>query len=179
MMNRLMLGMMLTSAVSMLGCQIFTGYNPKRDRDFLEDRTAENQLMVASILERQIVAGAKRDGSVYDFHFESGGATLTDLGRRRLAILTDQPGGGAVVVRLQMGDASEELHQARKSAVREYVESLGGPMDKFEIVDQHPGGDGIGSEAILETIESNKTGGEESGSTSNKPSMSGGQSSNR
>jgi len=96
-------------------------------------------------LENAIIA----QRTLYPYHFIADSERLNELGRRDLAVLARhlREHGGALNVR--QGQIAEELYYARLTQVADELKQAGVGIDRADLSDGLPGGDGISSQRTV------------------------------
>jgi hypothetical protein len=115
-----------------------------------KQRAEANTWLVESFRDAAIENAIVREHTIYPYQFIQNSADMTELGRRDMRVLAeffrDNPGQ----LNVRKADTPDELYDKRvKKVVRELADA-GVDMDRMDISDGLPGGDGItGSEAVL------------------------------
>lgn len=91
--------------------------------------------------------------TLFPYHFETGAASLNELGERDLAVLAEHlrlhPGGLSV----RRGGASDDLYSARVEAVVAALVKDGVSRDMVAVSDGYPGGPGISANRLVVILE--------------------------
>jgi hypothetical protein len=94
--------------------------------------------------------------AIFPYHFVPQSAVLTELGQRDLDILAEnyrERPGDLVLVR---GDASDELYGQRRAALQDALKAAAVPDNRVTIVEGLPGGKGVASEYLVNTLNDKK-----------------------
>ena len=91
--------------------------------------------------------------ALFPYHFQTGCATLNELGARDLATLAEyyrvQPGHLSV----RRGAVSEKLYQARVETVSKALAAAGVDVARLKIKDEPAGGPGMASEQVVRILQ--------------------------
>ena len=97
-----------------------------------------------------------RQHVLYPYHFVTGSPTLNAIGHRDLATMARHFAQAPGSLSLRRGDASESLYDRRAATVLAAMTDAG--VYDVTIVDELPGGDGIGSDHVLLILERQREG---------------------
>jgi hypothetical protein len=135
-----------------------TGCTPaehRRDHPLAEnmDTQAVNAVLINSFTDSAINEAIISQHTLYPYQFETGGATLNELGRRDLKVLAahfkDNPGQ----LNVRRGDAAQALYDARVNAVTSALAEGGVVKGRVSIVNSLPGGEGAYADRVLKILE--------------------------
>jgi hypothetical protein len=130
--------------------------------------------------DQQIAAGAILDRTIYQHHFAGDGVSLNALGERQIDALIDVATDQPITINVPNAGDNDELHDLRVAAVRERMLAAGVAEERLKVVDAPPGGPGILTEIIIQSIQRDQqTAGGTSGSGNRPTGTSGVSSSGR
>ena len=120
-----------------------------------------NRELVNVAFDQQIAAGAIVDRTIYDHHFAGDGISLNALGERQvdmlLEVATDQP----IKVNVPETSGAGAMHEGRVAAVRQRLLDGGVDEDRLQVVNSTPGGPGIATEIIIQSMKQLQEGGDD------------------
>ncbi len=90
-----------------------------------------------------------REGTVYAYQFILESAELNDAGRRVVGVLGEHYAAHGGTVRIQQGDAPDDLYAARVATVLRSLGELGVASGAVKVVDAPPRGDGVAAERLV------------------------------
>lgn len=90
-----------------------------------------------------------REGTVYPYQFVLDSAELNDAGRRAVGVLAKHYAEHGGTVRIQQGDAADDLYTARVATVLGALGELGVASGTVKVVDAPPRGDGVASDRLV------------------------------
>jgi hypothetical protein len=137
--------------------------------------------MLISLRDEAIRNALITQHTLYPYHFEQGGAELTDLGRQDLAVLVEHAQRQSGRLNVKQGGISEELYAARLDAVKRALTAGGLDSGRITLVDALPGGDGMPSTTVNQLIQGRNSPSEplyysDTGAASSGTTISGGSS---
>lgn len=118
----------------------------------LQEKADTNAMLIGYHQIEAEEAAVIRQATLFPYHFQRASASLNDLGRRDLMILArhwrDAPGDAPESIKVQRGDAGENLYRARVREVRSMFASIG--ISEGTILENGlPGGDGATAGRVL------------------------------
>ncbi len=136
----------LAILAAMAGCDGDTGV--------ANDNSATNAWLVRSYSDDAIKNAIIVQHTLYPYHFIDDSAELNALGKHDLAVLAEHFNKYAGRLNIRRGSESAELYAVRLEAIVETLKQ-GGVVDKpISISDGLPGGEGMGSERVVEILTS-------------------------
>jgi len=112
-----------------------------------------NAWLVASIQNPQIDNAIIAQHTIYPYHFAPDSAELNELGERDLRVLAEHFTKTPGELNVNQGQAGDELYKARITSVVNGLARAGVDVDRMEIVDKLPGGDGMCTERLVKILE--------------------------
>src|SRR5436190_21089771 len=108
------------------------------------DEMENNQLMLRNALAENVYNGMAAERAIYPKDFNPDTATLTELGKQRVATLLESCKGAKGRVSIIRGDELEDVYTARVAAVRQRFTDAGYTLQNVTVAKaDHVGGGGI------------------------------------
>ena len=115
-----------------------------------QQRAEANAWLVESLRDAAIENAIIREHTIYPYQFNENSAELNELGQRDMRILADYFKENPGDLNVRKASTAHDLYDNRVKKVIAVLTDAGVDMDRVEISDGLPGGDGItGSEATL------------------------------
>jgi len=131
--------------VAALGCKSTTKPEPTPPGEM-----ENNQLMLRMMMAENVYNGMASERAVYPKDFNPDTATLTELGKQRVATLLESCKGAKGRVSIIRGDELEDVYTARVAAVRQRFADAGYALQNVTVAKaDHVGGGGISSEQAI------------------------------
>jgi hypothetical protein len=124
------------------------GCNPAEDAYSGADGKLDAWL-VESFRDIAIEEAIVRQHTIYPYHFENNSDELNELGDRDLEILATHYREHPGKLNVRKGTVSEDLYKMRIDTVVNTLLSSGIEMERVDIGDRLPGGDGMPSEKVV------------------------------
>lgn len=116
------------------------------------DEAGQNSLMVRLALDQSVHNATVSLRTIYPHYFEPESAVLNGLGEREIEALASAYRAVPARINVFQGDASAELYAARVETVRKKLVSAGLVPSAITITDGLPGGPGLPSAYVADTI---------------------------
>lgn len=129
---------------AMAGCNGKTGVS--------RDNSAINAWLVRSYTDDAIKNAIIVQHTLYPYHFVDDSAELNALGEHDLAILAEHFKKYAGKLNVRRGPETAQLYAARLGAAAEALKQAGVVDKPISISDGLPGGEGMGSERVVEIL---------------------------
>jgi hypothetical protein len=122
--TRLILLTISGAILGVCGCNSHPANQPADPESM--DTSANNRLMIKMAISENIYNGIAAERTVYPKDFVASGASLNELGMRRVETLAEVWRDGASgEISILRGDASDQLYDARLAAVRQQLADAG------------------------------------------------------
>lgn len=137
---------------------IFTSFGCPPPRIAHEADPMFDRYLTESIRVRPIDRAIIAQHTLYPYHFVINSAKLNPLGERDLRVLAEHLKVNPGPLNLCRGKASSDLYQARVKAVVHSLGQAGVDVDRVEIADRLPGGEGMTSDRVRDALSADSSG---------------------
>ena len=130
-----------------------TAIPPKSEPVAEQQAAAADRWTVEVVRDAAINNALIMQHALFPYHFQTGRATLNELGERDLATLAAYYRVQAGELSVRRGDAGEKLYRARVSTVSKALAAAGVNVARLKIDDLPAGGPGIASERVVKILD--------------------------
>ncbi|MFH1717537.1 MAG: hypothetical protein ABIF19_09325 [Planctomycetota bacterium] len=117
------------------------------------DKPLINSWLINSYSDTAIENAIISQHTVFPYHFVKNASQLNELGKRDLAVLAGHFMKYAGDLNIRRHNTPADLYEARVNAVVERLQEAGVNIERMNIADGMPGGEGMASEKVLIILE--------------------------